>query len=127
MADATGMSHAVMEHQLARHRIRGTPRLRVPQYMVLPLVIAWSDPLVVMLSRLAETFASLMPLKVMTPPVPLPVFDIAVYCHERFNSDPGNRWFRRLRPAVPADVRTPALKRDFLFKSNPQCRFDYPP
>jgi len=96
MADATGMSHAVMEHQLARHGIRGTPRLRVPQFMVLPLVIARSDLLVVMPTRLAETFAALVPLKVMTPPVPLPVFDVTVYWHERFNGDPGNRWFRRV-------------------------------
>jgi DNA-binding transcriptional LysR family regulator len=88
MADATGMSHAVMEHQLARHGIHGTPKLRVPQFMVLPLVIARSDLLVVMPSRLAETFASLVPLKVMTPPVSLPVFDIAVYWHERFNATP---------------------------------------
>ena len=95
MADATGMSHAVMEHQLARHGIQGTPMLRVPQFMVLPLVIARSDLLVVMPSRLAETFASLVPLKVMVPPVPLPVFDCTVYWHERFNDEPANRWFRR--------------------------------
>ena len=95
MADATGMSHAVMEHQLARHGIYTTPILRVPQFMVLPLLIAPSDLLVVMPSRLAETFASLVPLRVMAPPVPLPVFDITVYWHERFNDDPANRWFRR--------------------------------
>ena len=95
MADATGMSHAVMEHQLARHGIHGMPKLRVPQFMVLPLVIARSDLLVVMPSRLAETFSALVPLKVMAPPVPLPVFDITVYWHERLNDDPANRWFRR--------------------------------
>jgi DNA-binding transcriptional LysR family regulator len=95
MADATGMSHAVMEHQLARHGIHGTPKLRVPHFMVLPLVIAKSDLLVVMPSRLAETFSSLVPLKVMQPPVSLPEFDIGVYWHERFHDDPANRWFRR--------------------------------
>jgi DNA-binding transcriptional LysR family regulator len=96
MADATGMSHAVMEHQLARHGVRGTPKLRVPQFMVLPLLIAKSDLLVVMPTRLAETFASFVPLKVMVPPVPLPEFDIAAYWHERFHDDTANQWFRRV-------------------------------
>ena len=95
MSDAPGIYHDVMRHQLARHGIRGTPRLRVPHFLVLPLVIARSDLLVVMPTRLAETFAALVPLKVMTPPVPLPAFDVTVYWHERFNGDPGNRWFRR--------------------------------
>jgi DNA-binding transcriptional LysR family regulator len=95
MADATGMSHAVMEHQLARHGMHAAPKLRVPQFMVLPLVIAQSDLMVVMPTRLAQTFAALVPLKVMPPPMPLPVFDVTAYWHERFNDDAANRWFRR--------------------------------
>jgi DNA-binding transcriptional LysR family regulator len=62
--------------------------------MVLPLVIASSDLLVSMPTRLAETFALRVPLQV-PPSVPLPAFDIKVYWHERIHDDPPNRWFRR--------------------------------
>ena len=95
LADSTGMSHAVMEHELARNGLGGTPKLRVPQFMVLPLVIANSDLLVVMPSRLARTFALLVSLKVMAPPIPLPEFPIKVFWHERFHHDPGSQWLRR--------------------------------
>jgi DNA-binding transcriptional LysR family regulator len=95
LADASGMSHAVMEAELRKHGLSGTARLVVPQFMVLPLVIANSDFLVIMPSRLAKAFAQLVPIKILRPPVPLRPYDIRVYWHERFHHDPANRWFRR--------------------------------
>ncbi len=95
LADASGMSHAVMEAELRKNGFSGTTRLVVPQFMVLPLVIASSDFLVIMPSRLAQAFSQLVPIKILRPPVPLRPYDIRVYWHERFNHDPANRWFRR--------------------------------
>ncbi len=94
LADASGMAHAVMENELGKHGLGGIVRLVVPQFMVLPLVIANSDLLVVMPSRLAKTFALLVPIKILRPPVPLRPYDIRVYWHERFQRDPANRWLR---------------------------------
>jgi DNA-binding transcriptional LysR family regulator len=95
MADASGMSHAVMEAELQKHGFGGTIRLVVPQFMVLPLVIANSDLLVLMPSRLADAFSELVSLKILRPPIPLRSYDIRAYWHERFHQDAANRWFRR--------------------------------
>ena len=95
LADASGMAHAVIEAELKQHGFGGTERLIVPQFMVLPLVIAGSDLLVIMPSRLAKAFSELVSIKILRPPLPLRPYDIKVYWHERFHHDPANRWFRR--------------------------------
>jgi DNA-binding transcriptional LysR family regulator len=82
--------------------------------MVLPLVIASSDLLVIMPSRLAEQFARLVRLKLMELPAKVPPYDIKLYWHERFRDDPANRWLRglfislfaeRQRGPMPASAR----------------------
>jgi len=94
IADATGMAHEALERRLARGGIRRPVKLYVPQFVVLPLVVTTSDLLVVMPSRLAESFAKSLELKVMPLPVPVPPYDIKVYWHARFRQDPANRWLR---------------------------------
>ncbi len=90
------MAHAVIETELRKHGLGGTERLVVPQFMVLPLVIANSDLLVIMPSRLAKAFSILVSIKMLRPPVPLRPYDIRVYWHERFHHDATSRWFRRM-------------------------------
>jgi len=94
LADASGMAHAVVEEELRKHGLTASPRLTVPQFMVLPLVIASSDVLVIMPSRLAKAFAQLVSIKILKPPVALKPYDIKIYWHERFHHDPANRWLR---------------------------------
>ncbi|HEX4411366.1 MAG TPA: LysR family transcriptional regulator [Xanthobacteraceae bacterium] len=95
IADASGMGHAVVEEELVRQGFAAVPSLTVPQFMVLPLVIASSDLLVIMPSRLAKAFAQLVSIKILKPPVTLPPYDIKIYWHERFDRDPAGRWFRK--------------------------------
>lgn len=94
LADASGMAHAVVEAELRNAGLKSTPRLTVPQFMVLPLVIASSDLLVIMPNRLAKAFAELVSIKILKPPVTLKPYDIKVYWHERYHQDPANRWLR---------------------------------
>jgi DNA-binding transcriptional LysR family regulator len=95
LADASGMAHTIVEQTLTRHGLGETVKLRVPEFMVLPLVIANSDLLVIMPSRLAQAFAQLVPIKVLRAPVPLPPYDIRAYWHERYHNDPAINWLRR--------------------------------
>lgn len=94
LADASGMAHEVVEDELRKEGLMAAPRLTVPQFMVLPLVIANSDLLVIMPSRLAKAFAQLVSIKILRPPVVLKPYDIKVYWHERFHQDPASRWLR---------------------------------
>ena len=94
MADATGMAHAVIDRFLAKHRIQRNIVLRVPGFHVLPMIIASSDLLAVIPGRLAQSFVSHVPIKVLPLPIPIPPFDIRIYWHERYHYDPTLRWFR---------------------------------
>jgi DNA-binding transcriptional LysR family regulator len=95
LADASGMAHDVVEAELRKEGLMAAPRLTVPQFMVLPLVIANSDLLVIMPSRLAKAFAQLVSIKILRPPVVLKPYDIKIYWHERFHQDPASRWLRQ--------------------------------
>ncbi len=93
-ADGSGYIHEVLERWLARHKLRRRVKLHVPHYLVLPLVIAKSDLLSIVASRVAAMFADILPLKVMPLPTKAPTYDIRLFWHERFHRDPANRWFR---------------------------------
>src|SRR5262249_28871654 len=95
MADATGMSHAVIDRFLAKHGIQRNITLRVPGFLVLPMIIASSDLLAVIPGRLAEAFVSHLPIKVLPLPISIPPFDIRLYWHERYHHDPALTWFRK--------------------------------
>jgi DNA-binding transcriptional LysR family regulator len=94
MADATGMAHAVIDRFLAKHRVQRNVVLRLPGFHVPPMIIANSDLLAVISSRLAEAFVSHVPIKVLPLPISIPPFDIRIYWHERYHHDLALRWFR---------------------------------
>ena len=73
--------------------------------------IAQSDLIVVMASRLAEMFAELIPLKIMTPPMKLPIYNVSLFWHERFDRDPANRWLRQLFIDLFGDTKGRVLSR----------------
>ena len=95
LADASGMSHAVMEAELHKHGFSGTTRLVVPQFMVLPLVIANSDFLVIMPSRLAKAFSQLVPIRIYVCPCRCAPMTFEFIGTSDFHHDPANRWLRR--------------------------------
>ncbi|MFL4969113.1 MAG: LysR family transcriptional regulator [Xanthobacteraceae bacterium] len=95
VADATGMAHAVIDRFLAKHRVRRNVTLRVPGLHVLPMIVANSDLVAVVPARLADVFASRVPIKVLPPPVAMAQFDVCIHWHERYHHDPGIRWMRR--------------------------------
>jgi DNA-binding transcriptional LysR family regulator len=94
IADATGMAHVVVDRSLAKHGIRRRDALRVPGTQVLPMIVANSDLLAIIPSRLAEAFALHGRIKVLPMPVPVPALDIRMFWHERYHHDPPIRWVR---------------------------------
>src|SRR5262249_1044122 len=95
MADSTGMAHAIIDRFLARHQIRRNTTLRVPGFYVLPMIVANSDLVAIIPSRLAQAFVAHVAIKILPAPIPLPSFDIRIYWHERYHHDPALRWFRK--------------------------------
>ncbi|WP_223633488.1 LysR family transcriptional regulator [Corallococcus sp. EGB] len=79
---------------------RGLPprriAVRVPYFLIAPLVVSRSDHILTAPRRLIAAFSNAYPLKVFPPPLPLPSFDILQVWHERFDGDPAHQWLRGL-------------------------------
>lgn len=96
VVDPRGYVHERLDRWLTQQKVPRTAKLYVPYFLSLPLVIARSDLLVIMASRVARMYAEALPLKIMPPPVKLPSYDTRLFWHERFHRDPANRWLRAL-------------------------------
>jgi DNA-binding transcriptional LysR family regulator len=79
--------------------------LAVPHFLVVPYLIASSDLIATLATRVATTFADTLRLVTMPPPFALPKFQIAVAWHERSHDDPPHRWLREQLLAVAAELR----------------------
>jgi DNA-binding transcriptional LysR family regulator len=58
-------------------------------------LVAQSDLILTAPAKLAEKFASYLPLKIFQPPIQLPKINVVQVWHERFHHDPMLSWFRK--------------------------------
>lgn len=91
--------------------------LRLPHFLAAPIVLAESDYVMTVPSRLAEVFAAMLPLVIEPPPLPVPGFSVEMAWHARSDDDPAHRFLRDAivattsagdraqRPASPARRR----------------------
>lgn len=94
LVEYSGSGHAVLEHALKRLSGKESIRVRIPQYLSAPHFIINSDLLWIAPAILAETLARHYPLVVRPLPISLPRFEVALYWHDRYHGDPGNKWLR---------------------------------
>jgi DNA-binding transcriptional LysR family regulator len=87
--------HRVIEEALERAGVARRIALRVPHFTVMPMVLERTDLILTLPARVARVYESRGRFKSLPPPVPIPAAEVAVHWHERFDGDPGNRWFRQ--------------------------------
>lgn len=78
--------------------------LAVPHFLVVPYVIAATDLVATLASRVAALFASTLELVAMPPPIEVPKFQIALAWHERNHGDAAHRWMRDQLFAVASEL-----------------------
>lgn len=91
-----GAPGGVVDEVLAKHGLARRVALAVPHFLVAPHVVAGSDLVVTIGSRVAAAFVDMLPVKIFDPPVPIPGFEVKLAWHERTHNDPGQRWLRAL-------------------------------
>lgn len=79
--------------------------LAVQHFLVVPYMIANSDLIATVMTRVATAFADALGLVTMPPPLALPKIQMAVAWHERDHEDPPHRWLREQLLAVAAEMR----------------------
>jgi DNA-binding transcriptional LysR family regulator len=89
-----GGGHRVIEEALERAGVARRIALRVPHFTVAPMVLERTDLILTLPARVARVYERRGSFRALPAPVPIPPAEVAVHWHERFESDPGNRWFR---------------------------------
>lgn len=78
--------------------------LAVPHFLVAPHLIAASDLVATLATRVARVFAEPFGLVLLPPPLELPGFTHSLVWHERAHHDAGQRWLRDQIAAVSASL-----------------------
>jgi DNA-binding transcriptional LysR family regulator len=94
LIESMGSGHRIIERTLERRGLRRDVALRVPHFLAVPMIVANTDRIVTVPSRVANAFVSLANVRVCALPVKIPSFDITLSWHPRFAEDPGIRWMR---------------------------------
>lgn len=79
--------------------------LAVPHFLVVPHVIAGTDLIATLATRVADRFVGPLGLVALPPPVAIPKFQIAAAWHERNQADAAHRWLREQLFATAAAIR----------------------
>jgi DNA-binding transcriptional LysR family regulator len=90
----SGTGHQALDAALEAQGIRCRVGLRVPNYLGVATLIANTDLLVTVPSRLACVISSLVKVRVFPPPFAIEPYAVMQYWHARADKDAGNRWLR---------------------------------
>ncbi len=108
LISASGRGPGVVDLFLEQQGRSRRVALRVPHFVVAPMVVARTDMVLTLASRLACKLAPMLGLQIMPPPLELPTFTIRQLWHERYRHDAGHRFLRALVAEVARGVVEPA-------------------
>jgi DNA-binding transcriptional LysR family regulator len=94
LISSMGSGHQQLERALAEHGVEQNVALRVPHFVVIPLIVAGTDLMVSLPRHVADVWARLVKVKVHPLPISIPSFDVSLYWHPRVENDSANRWLR---------------------------------
>ena len=94
LVSAEGSPHQIVEQTLRARGLRRRIALRVPHFMVIPMILARTDYMVIVPKGFVQAMTPLGRFKSLRLPVDIPQLDVKVHWHERFDQDPGIAWLR---------------------------------
>jgi DNA-binding transcriptional LysR family regulator len=105
--ESMGSGHRIIERTLERAGYKRDAGLRVPHFMVVPMIVAHTDRIVTVPSRVARIFESLMQVRIHAMPIRIPAFDVALFWHPRFTQEPGTGWMHALMVELFREASAP--------------------
>lgn len=91
-----GRAGGTVDQVLRERGLSRRVKRSVPYFLSALDLISQSDCIVTLSERLARVHAERFGLRVLAPPLPLPVYGIRQVWHPRVDADPGHRWLRGL-------------------------------
>ena len=94
LIQSLGSGHRIIERTLKQRGLKRDVSLRVPHFVVIPMIVADTDRIVTVPSRVANAFSALVNVQVHPLPIRIPSFDVSLSWHTRFAEDHALRWMR---------------------------------
>jgi DNA-binding transcriptional LysR family regulator len=91
----TGRGEAPVDVALARLGLARRVAVRLPHFLVAPMLVAESDMILSLPRRLAQRVAALVPLVLLELPIETGPLPMSMIWHERRQDDPAHAWLRR--------------------------------
>ncbi len=98
-----GTGHQVIEETFLAQGLGAHIAVRVPHFLVVPMILARTDLIVTVPSRVAEVFRKGGNFKVLPLPLSMPSFEVRLHWHQRFHQDPAKRWLREVMTELYAE------------------------
>lgn len=98
-----GTGHQVIAETFLAEGLGARIAVRVPHFLVVPMILARTDLIVTVPSRVAAIFAQPGNFKVLKLPIGMPSFEVRLHWHQRYNQDPANRWLRGVMAELYAE------------------------
>ncbi len=95
-----GRSQEIFEKAMQERGLSRRIMLRSPHFMSVPLLIATSNLIAIVPRALGVSYAGLCPLKLLEPPLEIPLIQIKQFWHRRAHEDAAVAWMRELSAAL---------------------------
>lgn len=89
-----------VQRRLAENGASLTVGLQVPHMLAAPFLVAKSDYIVTLPSRVAGTYTGILDLKLFKLPFAFPSYEVSLVWHERAHRDPASIWLRKFLTEV---------------------------
>jgi len=104
----SGVGESAVDVALAAQGLTRHVALRVPHFLAAAMLVADSDMILTLPSRLARLLAQTLPLALLDLPLQVAPLSPAMIWHERFHRDPAHAWVRQQLVDVVASFNTSA-------------------
>ena len=99
----TGIVDIALSQQNKQRQVQAT----VPHILAIPAMIAATDLIVTVATRIANRFATDYRLQTFPPPISLDGFDVAMAWPHRMDNDPATQWLRSEITAISVRLSKP--------------------
>lgn len=95
LVSPSGQGPSFVDTELERRGLTRRIALRVASFLIAPQVVCESDLVSTGPSRLLALLATRYPIRLFSPPLRLPRFQLQLAWHSRLDHDPAHAWFRQ--------------------------------
>jgi DNA-binding transcriptional LysR family regulator len=103
-----GQPGGMVDDVLKQHGIQRRIAFTTPSFLVAPQVVAMTDLVMILPERIAAALEGQLRLATFAPPLEVPGFRMAMFWHDRHDSDPAHAFIRREIAQVVAALPNPA-------------------